>query len=85
MVENPVLIERRRSTRGPWWAQFMATVGIPTFLLLWFFGALPFVPSPIVTQLLEHDKKTTRLSVLICKGVWKDRPDLWGACDQAGQ
>lgn len=75
------------------WARLGAT-GVMAFLLVYLLGAIPGLPSPI-KQIYEaqvavaeavkaHDqtaRNAERISRLICRGVWKESPDMQDQCD----
>ena len=79
----------------PWWASLLATHGLATLLILYLFGLVPGVPSPLMrffrehealaNALTEHTQATAdllRTNRLICRGVWQAAPVIQRECDR---
>lgn len=75
------------SAELPGWVKpvgwLISTVGVPTFLLLWFAGAFDgFLPSPVHAALEKHSRETSTIQRLICEGVWKGNDFKQGECNK---
>ena len=76
----------------PWWARWIGFVGVPSFLLLFLLGAIPWLPSPffnlqqIHAELRSHRNETKRLINvyrLTCAGVWQNNQAQQEECTRA--
>lgn len=57
---------------SPPWVRLLAIFGLPTFLLLWILGGFgKVIPSPVTSAIEAHDRETTRIQRMICRGVWR--------------
>ena len=84
----------RNGTGGPWWARWIAFVGIPGFLLIFLLGGIPWLPSPflrlgeIEASLNRHGEETRRMLEIwrvTCEGVWRGDRERQGQCGQAAR
>ena len=70
-----------REPTGTGWTKLLTTLGVPTFLLLWLFGAFPFLPSPVTSRIdavaaavERHDRMAAEAGFvlrLICDAQWR--------------
>lgn len=77
---------KRGGILEPWWARLVAVIGVNGFLVLYLLGAIPGMPSPIMTiqsSLQAHGEETRdtlRVLRMVCRGVWKDVPEMQEQC-----
>ena len=80
--------DRDKNASGPLsaWMKFVSAIGVPSFLVLYLLGAIPFLPSPLLKQqdaLAAHaveTKELARVFRVICHAVTKDDDILRALC-----
>ena len=79
----------------PWWVTLLANYGVSTLILLYLIGLIPGTTSPLVKLFQDHDAlaagirahditmvELLRTNRLICRGVWRNAPEVQDQCDQ---
>ena len=82
--------------RMPWFFKIALGPGLGVVLLFWLLGAFPWMPSPVsqihqaiaaaASEMKRHEATMDRLlrvNVLICRGVWREIPDVQRECGRA--
>ena len=82
-------------TSAPWWLKLVAGPGLATLIVLWGMGLIPGIDSPITQFSKDHqaiaatldrheqaNKDSLRVNRLICRGVWRNEPNLQDQCGQ---